>query len=125
LIFSTTLITAGVEPCTDSYPVSVTRSIVIVEPSIVTFRARQLRNAQRLGDQRWNDRRTRVGRLGPGDGDVVSTVPSALAMTLARAKASGAFTLSHQRYWDIARARRGDAGGTRALIDVLNVRSAS
>jgi hypothetical protein len=29
------------------------------------------------------------------------------------------FTASHQAYWDAARAVRGDAGGTRALIAIL------
>lgn len=38
---------------------------------------------------------------------------------MAQAKACGAFTLTHQRYWDAARRERGDAAGTRALIEVL------
>jgi transposase len=38
---------------------------------------------------------------------------------LAQARASGAFTDTHQRFWDTARARVGDGGGTRALIGVL------
>jgi hypothetical protein len=48
-----------------------------------------------------------------------TTVRGALpgGTALAQATASGAFTLSHQRYWDTARARREDAAGTRALID--------
>jgi len=41
------------------------------------------------------------------------------ATALAQAKARGAFTVSHQAYWDAARRARGDAGGTRALIEVL------
>ncbi len=47
--------------------------------------------------------------------------PGALpgATALAQAKACGAFTPTHQRYWDAARRERGDAAGTRALIEVL------
>lgn len=53
--------------------------------------------------------------------EVLVRKPGALpgATALAQAKASGAFTSTHQRYWDAARAERGDAGGTRALIEVL------
>src|SRR5262245_28780116 len=38
---------------------------------------------------------------------------------LAQAKACGAFTATHQRYWEAARRTRGDAAGTRALIEIL------
>src|SRR5204863_9498009 len=38
---------------------------------------------------------------------------------LAQARASGVFTASHEALWAAARARHGDAEGTRALIDVL------
>jgi hypothetical protein len=41
------------------------------------------------------------------------------ATALAQARAAGAFTPSHQRYWDAARRKLGDASGTRALIEVL------
>jgi hypothetical protein len=41
------------------------------------------------------------------------------ATALAQAKSSGAFTASHQAYWDAARKTRGDAAGTRALIEIL------
>ncbi|MCE5291007.1 MAG: IS21 family transposase [Nocardiaceae bacterium] len=41
------------------------------------------------------------------------------ATALVQAKARGAFTASHQRYWDAARRARGDAAGTRALIEIL------
>ena len=41
------------------------------------------------------------------------------ATALAQAKSSGAFTSAHQRFWDAARRLRGDAAGTRALIEVL------
>jgi uncharacterized protein GlcG (DUF336 family) len=53
--------------------------------------------------------------------EVLKRKPGALpgATALAQAKASGAFTLSHQRYWDAVRKARGDAAGTRALIEVL------
>ena len=40
------------------------------------------------------------------------------ATALAQA-ARGAFTTSHQAYWDAARRARGDAAGTRALIEIL------
>ena len=53
--------------------------------------------------------------------EVLKIKPGALpgATALAQAKACGAFTPTHQRYWDAARAERGDAAGTRALIEVL------
>jgi transposase len=41
------------------------------------------------------------------------------ATALAQAKSRGAFTGSHQAYWDAARRARGDAAGTRALIEIL------
>jgi transposase len=53
--------------------------------------------------------------------EVLKIKPGALpgATALAQAKACGAFTQTHQRYWDAARKARGDAAGTRALIEVL------
>lgn len=53
--------------------------------------------------------------------EVLKTKPGALpgATALAQAKACGAFTEIHQRYWDAARRERGDAAGTRALIEIL------
>jgi hypothetical protein len=53
--------------------------------------------------------------------EVLKTKPGALpgATALAQAKSSGAFTASHQAYWDAARKTRGDAAGTRALIEIL------
>ena len=53
--------------------------------------------------------------------EVLKIKPGALpgATALAQAKACGAFTVTHQRFWDAARAERGDAAGTRALIEVL------
>jgi len=53
--------------------------------------------------------------------EVLKIKPGALpgATALVQAKACGAFTPTHQRYWDAARRERGDAGGTRALIEVL------
>ena len=53
--------------------------------------------------------------------EVLKIKPGALpgATALAQAKACGAFTVTHQRYWDAARRERGDAGGTRAVIEVL------
>lgn len=41
------------------------------------------------------------------------------ATPLARARASGAFTPTHERFWSQARRRLGDADGTRAMIEVL------
>jgi len=49
--------------------------------------------------------------------DVLKYKPGATA--LAQARAAGAFTASHQRYWDAARRARGDANGTRAMTEVL------
>jgi transposase len=53
--------------------------------------------------------------------EVLKYKPGALpgATALAQAKAAGAFTVTHQRYWDAARRAHGDAAGTRALIEVL------
>ncbi len=53
--------------------------------------------------------------------EVLRYKPGALpgATALAQARAAGAFTASHQRYWDAARRARGDTDGTRALTEVL------
>jgi transposase len=53
--------------------------------------------------------------------EVLKTKPGALpgATALVQAKSSGAFTATHQAYWDAVRKTRGDAGGTRALIEIL------
>jgi transposase len=53
--------------------------------------------------------------------EVLKTKPGGLpgATALAQARASRAFTASHQAYWDAARRARGDAAGTRALIEIL------
>jgi hypothetical protein len=56
--------------------------------------------------------------------EVLKTKRGALpgATALAQAKACGAFTVTHQAYWDAARKARGDAAGSRALIEVLLAR---
>ena len=53
--------------------------------------------------------------------EVLKTKPGGLpgATALAQAKAKGTFTASHQAYWDAVRRARGDAAGTRALIEIL------
>ena len=53
--------------------------------------------------------------------EVLARKPGALAgaTALASARASGAFTATHQRFWDTARRDHGDAKGTRALVGVL------
>ncbi len=53
--------------------------------------------------------------------EVLVRKPGALpgATALAAARACGGFTVDHQRFWDAARRRLGDAAGTRALIGVL------
>src|ERR1700677_4005921 len=53
--------------------------------------------------------------------EVLRRKPGALpgASALAQARATGTFTAAHQAYWDAARRQRGDAAGTRALIEVL------
>lgn len=53
--------------------------------------------------------------------EVLTRKPGALAgaTALAAARASGAFTATHQRFWDAARRALGDGAGTRALIGVL------
>lgn len=53
--------------------------------------------------------------------EVLKTKPGALpgATALAQAKTSGAFTPTHQRFWDASRKARGDGAGTKALIEIL------
>jgi len=53
--------------------------------------------------------------------EVLKIKPGALpgATALVQAKTAGSFTPTHQRYWDATRRARGDAAGTRALIEVL------
>lgn len=53
--------------------------------------------------------------------EVLRVKPGALpgATALARARAAGAFSDVHQRFWDRARRHLGDRDGTRALIEVL------
>jgi transposase len=53
--------------------------------------------------------------------EVLSRKPGAFAGStpLAAARASGAFGVDHQRFWETARRRLGDGPGTRALIGVL------
>jgi len=47
--------------------------------------------------------------------------PGALpgSTALAQARAAGTFTATHEAFWAAARAKHGDAAGTRALIEVL------
>jgi transposase len=53
--------------------------------------------------------------------EIFARKPGALlnATPLARARASGAFSETHDRFWTVARARLGDRAGTNALIEVL------
>jgi transposase len=53
--------------------------------------------------------------------EVLSRKPGAFAGStpLAAARAAGAFSVDHQRFWEAARRRLGDGAGTRALIGVL------
>ena len=53
--------------------------------------------------------------------EVLERKPGALpgATCLDQARASGAFTATHERFWSEARRRLGDAAGTQALIGVL------
>lgn len=53
--------------------------------------------------------------------EIVIRKPGALpgSAALAQARAAGAFTPVHEAFWAAARARHGDAAGTRALIEVL------
>lgn len=53
--------------------------------------------------------------------EVLVRKPGALAgsTALVAARASGAFTPAHQRFWDAARRALGDGAGTRALVGVL------
>jgi hypothetical protein len=52
---------------------------------------------------------------------VLERKPGALpgATALQAARASGSFGPLHERFWDAARRKLGDAAGTRALIEVL------
>ena len=67
------------------------------------------------------DRRVTEAASILGLSEYLQRKPGALpnATALARARASGSFTSTHQRFWDAARRRLGDREGTRALIDVL------
>ncbi|MDR9451643.1 MAG: hypothetical protein RI637_10540 [Acidimicrobiia bacterium] len=53
--------------------------------------------------------------------EILVSKPGALpgATALAQARTAEVFTEEHQRFWDAARRRLGDQGGTRALIEVL------
>ena len=53
--------------------------------------------------------------------EVLALKPGAMpsATPLARARASGAFSDTHERFWAQARRRLGDSGGTKAMIEVL------
>jgi len=53
--------------------------------------------------------------------EILMGKPGALpgSTALAQARSSGAFTSVHEAFWAAARARHGDAEGTRALIEVL------
>lgn len=53
--------------------------------------------------------------------EVLVRKPGALpsSLTLAQARASGAITPAHERFWARARRKHGDAAGTRAFIEVL------
>ena len=53
--------------------------------------------------------------------EVLARKPGAMlsATPLARARASGVFTSTHERFWAQARRRLGDAEGTRTMVEVL------
>ena len=53
--------------------------------------------------------------------EVLARKPGAMpsSLTLAQARASGAITPAHERFWARARRKMGDAAGTRAFIEVL------
>ena len=53
--------------------------------------------------------------------EVLARKPGALpgATALQQARTAGTFTLTHDAFWASARARLGDAAGTRALVEVL------
>jgi transposase len=85
------------------------RTVEVLDgPQVV---ARHERAAGKYGEILTLDHYLEVLRYKPG------ALPGATA--LAQARAAGAFTPVHQRYWDAARRAHGDAAGTRALIEVL------
>lgn len=53
--------------------------------------------------------------------EVLARKPGAMpgATALSHARATGAFTVTHEAFWAAARARHGDSAGTRALVEVL------
>jgi hypothetical protein len=83
---------------------SATAVEVLDGPRVV---ARHERAAAKYGEVLSLDHYLEVLRYKPG------------ATALAQAKAAGVFTGTHQRYWGAVRRARGDAAGTRALIEVL------
>jgi transposase len=87
---------------------SATTVEVLDGPQVV---ARHERAAGKYGEALTLDHYLEVLRYKPG------ALPGATA--LAQARAARVFTGTHQRYWDAARRKHGDAAGTRALIEVL------
>lgn len=53
--------------------------------------------------------------------EILTRKPGAMpgSSALAQARARGVFTELHQRFWDVARATKGDAEGTRRICEVL------
>jgi len=53
--------------------------------------------------------------------EVLARKPGALpgATALAQARGAGTFTPAHDAFWALARRAHGDAGGTRAIVEVL------
>ena len=83
----------------------------------IAVRARRDPRARHTRSPAQRHRGPATGSL-PGDAD---TAPGAFAgaTALVAARAEGAFTQTHQRFWDTARRQVGDRDGTRALIGVL------
>ncbi|MGD8486912.1 MAG: IS21 family transposase [Chloroflexota bacterium] len=92
-----------------------------VEVRLGARRLRVLHEGRAMADHERSQRKGSQTLLLDHYLEVLARKPGALAssLTLAQARQRGLFTRAHERFWQRARRRLGDAAGTRALIEVL------